>query len=225
MKKCLTLLAFCLCIIMNGARSQMVYEWGIKPTELVVGNMEANFALGNKFNRYGIILAYRPSKQQSGFVSGETGLFTNYDMLNYSNPLYTAYTVGLTYKKYSRWDPARFLEIDLFYRDWGFKNKYAQFGKTGSYKYNGLRTENIDVGGIKILVGQTIILGKKNKPVRAYVDIYGGFGIRFKSETYQTYNGTVNNIYHDYYEEQDSQKYPSFQLGLHIGIVKRNRLK
>ena len=201
------------------AKSQQVVEFGIKPTEFVLLNFEVNAAIGNKKARYGIILSYRPSTQDSGLVkSAGTGAAGGYGQPHF-NKLYNSYTVGFYQKSYLNKDLDLFFETDIFYRNWRFKNKQARFENVEGYRFNGMRTENEDVYGLKLLIGKTFMLTRKESLVKCYLDLYGGLGIRHQRQTFETHAGYVNDIYYDYKKERFQYIQPSVQGGVKLGLM------
>lgn len=200
-------------------QSQRVIEIGIKPTEFIFRNFEANAAIGNQKARYGIFLSYRPSTQSSGevksFGSGSAGGYGH----NHYNKLYNSYTVGLYQKTYINKKLTAFFEADVFYRNWSFKNKQALFKNVEGYRFDGTRTENVDVYGLKLLIGQTIFLSPKENKHRFYLDIYGGLGIRHKKEAYETTDGYVYDEYYAYKKENFSSTPIGVQGGVKFGLL------
>jgi hypothetical protein len=214
-------LFFCLCfhVFVPEVNGQQVIEFGIKPPEFVFLNFEINFAIGNK-NRYGIFLSYRPSTLDSGLIKGAgSGVAGGYGHPHY-NKLYTSYTLGLYKKKYLNKAFDLFLETDLFYRNWSFKNKQAEYRNAEGYRFKGLRTENVDVYGLKLLIGRTLLLTHTEKKIKPYLDIYFGAGIRFKRETYETFNGFVYDNYYSYKKDGFSHTWPTPHLGIKLGFLK-----
>lgn len=210
---------FILSFLVFDCKSQTVIEFGIKPTEFALLNFETNFAVGNAKTRYGIYLSFRPSTQESGLVKGiGTGFIGGYEY-NQFNKLYNSFTVGLYHKLYLNKALSLFLETDIFYRNWNFKDKYAEFDNVESYRFKGVRTENIDVFGLKVLFGKTIFLLNNNSKIRPYLDVFAGLGIRYKELRYETYNGYVGDVFYTYNIEKIYYKLPTPQIGFKIGII------
>lgn len=201
------------------AQSQRVLEVGIKPTEAAFLNFEANAAIGNQKARYGIFLSYRPSTQSSGEVkSSGSGSAGGYGHPHY-NKLYNSYTVGFYQKTYVNKELTTFLEADVFYRNWSFKNKQALFKNAEGYRFDGTRTENVDVYGLKLLLGRTVFLSSKENKHRFYLDIYGGLGIRHKQETYETVDGYVYDEYYAYKKDKFNSTPVGVQGGVKFGLL------
>lgn len=208
------------CLGFLQGNSQRVYEIGIKPTEFAFLNFETNFAIGNKKTRYGIFLSYRPSTQDSGLIkAGGSGAAGGYSQPHF-NKLYTSYTLGLYQKTYLNKALNLFLETDIFYRNWGFQNKPAEYKNVEGYRFRGVRTENIDVYGLKLLLGKTLLLSRKDKQLKPYIDVYAGAGIRYREETFETFNGFVRDEFHTYKKEKFSSTLPTPHLGLKLGVLK-----
>lgn len=213
-------IAFLNLIFLQG-KSQPVIEFGIKPTEFALLNFETNFAIGSKKTRYGIILSYRPATRDSGLIkdigSGAAGGYGQ----NHFNKLYTSYTLGLYHKTYLNKKLNLFLEPDIFYRNWKFEKKPAEYHNAEGYRFKGLRTENVDVFCLKILFGKTFLLSHKEKKFKPFIDIYAGAGIRYKTETYETFNGYVYDVFYTYKKDRFYYTWPSAQLGVKLGLLKK----
>lgn len=200
-------------------QSQKVIEIGIKPTEFIFRNFEANAAIGNQKARYGIFMSYRPSTQSAGEVkSSGSGAAGGYGH-NHYNKLYNSYTVGLYQKTYINKKLTAYLETDVFYRNWSFKNKQASFKNAEGYRFDGIRTENVDVYGLKLLLGQTVFLSSSKNKHRFYLDIYGGLGIRRKKEAYETVDGYVYDDYYTYKKDEFNSTPIGIQGGVKFGLL------
>lgn len=220
MKRTLILIMTICSLTFQQGKAQRVIEFGIKPTEFALLNFETNFAIGNKKARYGVFLSYRPSTQDSGLVkSGGSGAAGDYRQPHY-NKLYTSYTLGLYQKTYLNKALDLFLETDVFYRNWSFDKKPAEFKNVEGYNFNGLRTENVNVYGLKLLLGRTLLFTHKEKMFKPYLDVYIGAGIRYKEETYETFNGYVDGVFYAYNRENLYYVRPTPQLGVKLGLLK-----
>jgi hypothetical protein len=214
-----SLLVIVLSFSFQHAISQRVVEIGVKPTEAAFLNFEANAGIGNKKARYGIFLSYRPDTQNSGEIKSRgTGAAGGYGKPHY-NKLYSSYTVGLYHKRYLNKYSTTFLEADVFYRNWSFKNKQASFEDGRGYWFDGTRTENIDVYGLKLLLGETIFLSPKKHKRRFYLDVYGGLGVRHRKETYETFDGYVNDVFYTYKKDVFSNTPIGIQGGVKLGLL------
>jgi hypothetical protein len=214
-----SLLVIVLSFSSQHAISQRVVEVGIKPTEFIFRNFEANAAIGNKKARYGIFLSYRPSTQSAGEVKGfGSGAAGGYGH-NHFNKLYNSYTVGLYQKTYLNKELTFFFEGDVFYRNWSFKDKQAIYKNAEGYRFDGTRTENVDVYGLKLLIGQTIFLSPKKNKRRFYLDVYGGLGVRHKKEMYETVDGYVYDDYYAYKKDEFSTTPIGIQGGVKLGLL------
>lgn len=167
---------------------------------------------------FGLLAAYRPSTSKGGVISGVNGLSGNYLHQNYWNHLYSGITVGANSKYFFKiFEKDWFIDTQVYYRHWWFENKECSYETAGDYKFNGLRTEQQDVFGIKALIGKTFVFdtGGKVKPI---IDVYTGIGLRYKQWVFQTYNGTVNHKFYNYKEDKDNSLNPTLHLGVKIGI-------
>jgi hypothetical protein len=225
MKKSYTLLSLFLGIITITAKSQTVFEWGVKPTEWFLMNFETHFAMGTDKHRYGIYFSYRPSFEDSLEISagGKSSMPAppkGYGWSNFNNFLYHAYTIGWFYKVYSKKNPTLFYEADMFYRNWHFNRKLLNLVDDGR-RTKGIRTENVDVYGLKLLIGKTVLFTGKGKRIKTYVDMYAGIGGRYKTQQYETFNGTVDDVYYDYFKQRSHTISPSIQLGIKWYLLTR----
>ena len=203
---------------------QPVIEFGIKPTEIAFLNFETNFAIGNDKHRYGLILSFRPSTQDSGLIKGAgSGAAGGYGHAHY-NRLYTSYTLGCYQKHYFRKADDIFFETDIFYRNWNFKNKPAEFTNAEGYRFKGVRTENVNVYALKLLIGKTLFLSRSRHRFSTFLDYYIGAGIRYKEETYETFNGFVNDIYYTYWKDRFNHIWVTPQLGIKLGLIKKKNI-
>ena len=198
--------------------AQKTWEAAIKPSQIIFNDLELNVGLGNHKHFTGLILSYRPSTKDSGKIKGGAAAFEGgYTLQNMYNRLYRAYTVGL-YRK-SRF-PGRkiFLETDLFYRNWSFQNKPAEYQDIEGYRFNGNRTENVDVIALKLLFGNTFPI-LPSRPSHLFIDIFSGVGVRYKKSVYETREGTVFDIYYDYKKDIFREVLPSLHFGIRAGIT------
>lgn len=200
---------------------QRVVEVSIKPIQFAFLNFETHIGIGTAKTRYGLIVSFRPSTQDSGLVKSQgAGMAGGYSH-RYANWLYTSYTIGLYNKLYFNKALTAFLESDIFYRNWHFDKKPAEFHDVEQYHFKGIRTENVDVYGIKLLAGRTLFFkANKEKRFKPVVDIYGGIGIRYQEETYETFNGYVSDIFYTYKKDKFYYVWPTPQVELKIGLVK-----
>ncbi|MBY0478223.1 MAG: hypothetical protein K2Q24_11290 [Chitinophagaceae bacterium] len=205
-------------LISEKINAQTIVEFGLKPLETFHRNFEINLGLGNKKVVIGTLLAYRFSNQDSGKVgSAGSGLAGGYSW-RYNNNLYDSYTAGIYVKRYFGKTRYHFIQVDLFYRNWAFQNKPARY-RDERYSFNGIRKENIDVYCIKLLVGKTYFLSKKNTKRRPYIDAYAGAGFRYQVENFETFNGEVNTVYFPYLKERNYNRWFTPQLGIKMGLT------
>jgi len=204
-------------------KAQRTLEVAVKPLEFALLNFEVNVAAGNERARYGVYFGYRPSTQESGSISTQGhGMFGGYGSQNAFNRMYTSYTIGIYQKTYLLKKQKIYAELDVYYRNWNFKDKYASHDGE-RYSFEGVRSENVNVYGLKLVGGKTIYLTKKDKQVKPYIDLYVGLGFRHQDITYETKNGTVNDIndglYYEYKKEHFSYNYPTPQAGIKLGMM------
>ncbi len=172
----------------------------------------------------GASLGVKPSTQQSGEASFKTGPFAPYQTSNFGNKLYSSVTIDVFMKFYFGEKQQSYLMPDVYYRLWWFDSKDCSFSGTGGtrehhydYSYDGIRSEQQQQFGLKILYGRTYKLNKDGK-IRPILEPNAGVGLFVRSYKFQTYQGTVNNVYYDYHQEVDIGLYPSLHLNLNIGV-------
>ena len=201
-------------------------EMRLSTTELAFLNVETQFGIGTPKNRFGLLLSFRPSTQDSGRVkSGGSGAAGGYGH-RYINRLYMAYTLGLYHKLHFGEELAFFLETDVFYRNWHFDKKPAEFndGEKISSSFKGTRTENVDVYGLKLLLGKAVVIGKKKeRKFQPSLDVYAGVGVRYQEETFETFNGTVGETFYVYKIDRNNYVWPSPHLGVRFSLLKQKK--
>lgn len=179
------------------------------------------------FNKhgFGIEAAYRPAwKKELNKIDYEyvERLWENYRALNYFNPLQNAVTVGTYYKFYfDRWR-CMHLKAHFYYRHWWFNEKETSYqDKVRSwekgYQFSGTRTENQDIYGVKTTFGATFSVDVK-QVLNLIIEPYVGFGYRYRTYHYQTWNGEFWNEPIDYVEEEGHDHIFTYQLGLSLGF-------
>lgn len=202
------------------SKAQRTVEIAVKPLEFALLNFELNVAVGNERLRTGVYFGYRPSTQESGELSTMGhGMYGGYGSSNAFNRMYNAYTIGVYQKVYILKKQKIYAELDVYYRNWNFKDKHASFDNVEGYSFEGTRTENVNVYGLKLVGGKTIYLTKKDKKLKPYIDVYAGLGFRHRDETYETRNGTVNETYYEYKKDHFSYNYPTPQFGFRLGVM------
>jgi hypothetical protein len=202
---------------------QRVVEVSIKPIQFAFLNFETHIGIGTTKTRYGLFVSFRPSTQDSGLVkSGGVGMAGGYGH-RYANWLYASYTIGLYNKVYFNKTLTTFFESDIFFRNWHFDKKPAEFHDVEKrlFEFKGIRTENVDVYGIKLLAGRTLFFkANKKKQTKPFVDIYGGIGIRYQEETFETFNGYVADTFYTYKIDKFYHVWLTPQFELKIGLIK-----
>lgn len=209
---------------------QVKYRITILPSQFLFYDFPLTIERVYNRTSLGVIISYRPSTQNGGEISGGHGLFGYYLDNNFQNKLYNSYTVGFNTKYFLNKIKTFFLEGELFYRYWWFDNKNCYYPNVEGYRFDATRTERQNVYGFKLLLGNSMQLKTKSK-VKPILDVYVGVGFRYKTYVFETYNGTINNIYYSYKKETGdnwgdahqrvSLGMPfSIQCGIKIGIGK-----
>ena len=163
------------------------------------------------------MFSYRPSTQKEGEIRGITGLGGSYSSQNFWNHLYEAVTIGLNSKYFLSEKRTFFLEANIFFRHWWFDNKYGKFDNVEGYRFDGLRTERQNVYGLKLYIGHSFSI-KSEQKVKPIFDLYSGIGVRYKEYEFETYNGTVLDVYHNYKKDIGNYWTPTLHLGVKIGL-------
>ncbi|HEX2535174.1 MAG TPA: hypothetical protein VHK69_15620 [Chitinophagaceae bacterium] len=209
-------LLFC---FLTKAEAQRVFEWGIKPSELVVRQLEVHMAFGRSSKSlYGFLLGFRPSTRDSGSIPTEGSGLTGAYAFNHANRLYRGYTAGFVQKTYINRARDIFVGTDLFYRNWSFEKKPAFFDNPDGYRFQGTRSEHVHVLALKLLGGVTYYSRRRLGKGRPYLDFYSGAGVRYKIQAFETFDGFVNDIYYLYHKERYYHWVPSLHLGVRIGL-------
>ncbi len=217
-KRTLLLLALLLPAYIVSAQdsTKAAYRIYIKPTQFVMLDFPVMVERVQGKMAYGVMGSFKPATRNSAEVKGlAKGLFGGYELQNMGNPLYNAITGGLYAKRFHH--KTSYVCLELFYRHWWFDNKQGSYDNIEGYRFNGLRTERQNVVGLKVLFGETIVntrfLGK-----RFLLDIYGGFGARYKSYRFETTNGTVWDLPNSDGVDKGVSRSLSLHFGLNIGI-------
>lgn len=228
MKK-IAVLVFLLCWLQISLYAQDSVKATYRITTPILQAISGYFSLtGEKvFNKksIGCTIGFKPSTKNSGdALSVNTGPSSTYQMSNFQNRLYSSFTIDLFMKFYFGQKKKSFLMPAIYYRLWWFDAKDCSFTGTGGrinnnydYSYDGTRTEQQQLSGVKLLYGRTYKINK-NGSFRPIIEPYAGMGLFVKSYTFKTYNGTVNNVYYDYYKETHTGIYPSLHIGLNLGF-------
>ena len=178
-------------------------------------------SIEKRFDRHtiGLTFSYRPDTKDGGKAGEGQGFLGGYKMRNFWNPLYQAVTFGINSKYYFPRMNNWYIDTRLFYRHWWFDDKYAYFLDAVGYSFDGLRTERQNVFGLKLLFGRTFAINTQTR-VFPLIDIYGGFGTRYRFYDFVTRNGTVNDVFHEHLHERGNywMRIPSLHLGVRIGI-------
>lgn len=170
----------------------------------------------------GLTLGYRPSTKSGGEITGGTGMFGDYENQNMWNGLYDAVTIGLNSKYYFNKKNRFFGDVGLFYRNWWFENKYAKYDNIEGYRFDGLRTEQQHVYGLKLLIGYSTYLLKGNSN-SIILDFYGGIGLRNKELWFKTYDGLVGETHYDFLDEKRNVFSIGPQAGFKIGFQRMKK--
>ncbi|MCF8298340.1 MAG: hypothetical protein K9J13_12410 [Saprospiraceae bacterium] len=192
----------------------------INPTQLLFREVIISYErkLSDK-NTIGLSLGFRPSRKSKAEIDGIVhGMGGDYELQNMGIPFYNAVYISVSpkffiYKKH----PDTYLSCELFNRYWWFNNKYVEFNNVEGYRFKATRTERVEVIGVKLLYGQTnnkVTL--KNKTI--YYNIYQGIGYRAKLHTYESWNGTINNIPIVHHKTSGALHLITFHFGIQIGL-------
>lgn len=176
---------------------------------------------------YELSIGYRPGKKNpdpdiNGLVHGFGG---DYSLQNMGNPFYNAIFCSFGLKKFSKRNLGSYLGVELFNRYWWVENKYMEFNNVEGYRFQGIRTEYIEVIGLNLLAGHEQRLIRISKNLLFIINYYGGIGYRMKSYSYQTWNGTIGDKPVDYKIEKGILHLPTINAGIKIGIGINNEEK
>lgn len=197
-----------------------------RPQELLVLNLPLSYEYVKGRHTVGVHLAYRPQLLDGGFFAsfGNRAVTGDYSYNAFRNQLYQSVTAGVNSKFYffrrltSHTKKDVFIDLDIFYRKWWFDKKQVEYpGDHEIASYQGIRSEQIDIGGFKTLIGQSLLFNT-DKTVKQVVDLYVGFGARYKIMKLETFDGYVADTYYPYHAYNNNKWYPSFHIGLNYGI-------
>lgn len=193
------------------------YRIMVNPTQFIFNDY--NLQVEKRMGRHslGLILGYRPAVKKGGEINGVVGMLGDYEYQNMWNGLYNAATIGLNSKYWLGKKQRNYGELQLFYRNWWFDNKNASFQNKEGYRFDGLRSEEQNVYGLKLMIGRSyrIIKGNRNAMV---LDIYAGLGLRYKTLWFETTEGMVDDEYYGYRVDTGHRWNLGPQGGLKIGF-------
>ena len=121
-----------------------------------------------------------------------------------------------------------FLSPELLYRHYYLDNKRLQFDNEElGYKYNSIRSEKINVLGIKLLAGFNNLIRFSEKWA-LNIKTFSGIGVRYKWYYYQNIDNIVENPFGGeklvpFEEESGDMFAPSFHLSVKLGIVRTEK--
>lgn len=193
------------------------YRVMVTPTQFIFNDYILSVEKWMGRHTLGLSLGYRPSTQDGGEVEGGSGLMGYYEHQNMWNELYNAGTIGLNSKYYFGESRKFFGELQLFYRNWWFDNKQAIYTNIEGYRFDGLRSEEQNVYGLKLMAGRSFRLIKGNRNALV-VDIYAGIGVRYKTLWFETTEGMVGDKYFSYRVDTGHGINAGPQAGLKIGF-------
>jgi hypothetical protein len=165
---------------------------------------------------YGLGLAYRFDRNHIPEFSGVIGLFGEYQNQNMLNPHYKAFYFCISPKRY--FNKNKFLSLDIFYRYWWCDNKHIIFNNVEGYRFNAIRTDNVSVYGLKILINSRQRLYKFTNNFESVMTLYAGLGYRFRTYQYESVGGTIRDLPNIYKKENGQEHLPSIHLGLRLGF-------
>lgn len=187
--------------------------------ELVVGY---EFPFTQKFTlEVGVGYRFRRFSHSPEIKGLALGMMGDYNLQNMGNPHYQAVKFSITPRYYLNARKTFFLATELFFRHWWFDNVQAKFDNTEGYRFDAVRTERMNVWGGKLLIGtngKLFLLGKN--PV--YWTPFLGFGLRSKTYTYETWDGTLGDTPVTYQKERGTV---SLSPSIHLGVSLAYRLR
>lgn len=221
MKHYLPILFICLPLLLHAQRDSLSPRWKIttKPTEILFGNIPITVERVFARRTLGITASYRPAYQNGGEVAAiSTGMFGDYQYQYAANKIVEGLYVSVNSKQYvSKRIRNFYIDPELFYRRWWCDDKMAIFKNVEGYRFDAIRTESVNVYGLKVLAGYSFVLGRRKKPA-IVVDAYGGLGVRYKSWVWDSKDGTVLNTYYVDRTDEGHLILPSVQLGVQFGL-------
>lgn len=193
------------------------YRIMVTPTQFIFNDYTLSVEKLMGRHTLGLSLGYKPSTKEGGEVKGGSGLFGYYEDQNMWNDLYNAATIGLNSKYYFGKKQKFFGELQLFYRNWWFDNKQAIYKNIEGYRFDGLRSEEQNVYGLKLMAGRSSRILKGDRNALA-LDFYAGIGLRYKTFWFKTAEGMVGDEYFGYRVDTGKRFNVGPQVGLKIGL-------
>ncbi|NOU45891.1 MAG: hypothetical protein HOO86_02375 [Bacteroidales bacterium] len=233
MKKVLIVLAF---LIVKTVPAQELVKSGrndsgngiyILPTQLFFSEIILTY---EQFIKERISISYSlgykiPTGEGNTLEPFGSGLFADYELSFMFNEFSNAVYVSLSPSYYFGSHCKYFVQCEFFTRFYWFDDKRLSFDNVENYWFNSIRSERVNVTGIKALAG----LNSKfsiSKTMFFTIRFYGGIGVRYKNYYYENIDNIVmdpklGEIIYPYEEERGHVFLPSFHFGLKIGIAKK----
>ena len=150
-----------------------------------------------------------------------SGMFADYEYGYIFNEYSGGIYVSLAPSFYDKWRKFYF-QPELFYRSYRMNDKRLSYNNIEGGSYNSLRSEKIDVIGLKLLMGFNNMIALTDRTA-INIKAFGGLGIRVKSYSYQNIDNQVIQpddqvVIVPFEEESGNLVVLSFQLGVKIGV-------
>ncbi len=164
---------------------------------------------------YGLDISFKPATCDGCEVHGGVGLLGEYPFQNMWNYNYNAFASAIHTKLFFRKN--RYFSPQLYVRYWWFEDKNVSYDNVEGYRFNGIRTENQTIYGLKLSYGR-IRLFDLNTKFRFILDMAVGAGYGIGRANFETRNGTVWDHHHDYLAEKITVMRPTAHVRIQIGI-------
>ncbi len=225
-----SLLLLILSVSATAQDSTVIYRISTLPSQYLFYEYRLTFE--KQFNKYmlGVTFGYRsrPSNDIDinyttiGHRIGGDFFRPGYYAAGLYNDHYSGVLLAASGKRLFGKQKRAYIELNFFYRHLGFVKDYVEYEyynytAGADHSFNGVRSENLDVYCLRVLMGYSALLapGKRVSPT---LDFYWGLGLRHKAYYFETFNGNVNRQYYDYHRQRGGVSIPSLHLGVKLGL-------
>ena len=203
------------------------YTLSTQPLQFLFKELPIVFQRNYKNASIGMLLAYRFDSKLSRNPAPLVSYYL--EESRYAAPRYKAITIGLSGKYYLWKGEMKFIEGQIFYRNWWFRDRYYEEIIKTQITY-AIASYDAEVWGGKILVGETINFSK-NKKSNFVLTYFLGIGLRqswYSERGIQSHGSTLfssRSGYTEYNSHVKTNITVSPQLGISIGYLFKSHKK
>ncbi|MES2480242.1 MAG: hypothetical protein V4561_14225 [Bacteroidota bacterium] len=216
------LLLFTFCSKTNKAQISQFgkYSVSFQPLQLLCRDLPITFERILNRGTFGFTLGYRFDSKADVNPAGIVRYWVGSDF-EFTSPRYKGVTLGINSKYSLGKERIYYVEGQLFYRHWWFKDRYYRTTFSGGDNYNYITSEESNVLGLKLLLGMKKTLKKKGK-VRPFLCGFFGIGYRIKTKNEVGLSGITNYSIQTPryfpYKEESTKNLPSVHVGINLGV-------